>query len=81
MVLRDEKPEEPAEYIELSKELWPGWLPANPEAAAAILAQATAEGSGGAPGSGVTGQAQQQQQEPEEEAEAPPAFEYPFEDE
>ncbi|AFR98402.2 26S proteasome regulatory subunit N2 [Cryptococcus neoformans C23] len=81
VVLRDEKPEEPAEYIELSKELWPGWLPANPEAAAAILAQVTAEGSGGAPGSGVAEQAQQQQQEPEEEAEAPPAFEYPFEDE
>lgn len=52
-----------------------------PRGGGSYLAQVTAEGSGGAPGSGVAEQAQQQQQEPEEEAEAPPAFEYPFEDE
>nr|ODN99779.1 26S proteasome regulatory subunit N2 [Cryptococcus depauperatus CBS 7855] len=83
VVLRDETPEEEGEYIELSKALWPGWLPSNPEAAAAVLA-ATGESSNVAGhGSGVDSDEVQQSGRQtiteEEEADVPPPFEYPFE--
>ncbi|WVQ86283.1 hypothetical protein IAT38_008451 [Cryptococcus sp. DSM 104549] len=87
LVLRDAKRGEEAEgeYIELDKALWPGWLPADPEAAAAVLAQA---GGGAAAGAAATGAgapaaggaAVAAPAVDEEEAEAPAPFEYPFGD-
>ncbi|WVQ77147.1 hypothetical protein IAR50_006830 [Cryptococcus sp. DSM 104548] len=81
VVVKDAKPEEEGEFIELSKALWPGWLPADPEAAAAVLAQATGSASAeDAAPSGAAAAAAAQPEDPEEEADVPPAFEYPFEE-
>ncbi|TYJ57313.1 hypothetical protein B9479_002046 [Cryptococcus floricola] len=81
VVVRDAKSEEEGEFIELSKALWPGWLPADPEAAAAVLAQATGTtGAEDAAPSGRAAAAASQPEDPEEEADVPPAFEYPFEE-
>ena len=74
VLLRDQKPEVEAEFIELNKALWPD---AQPEPEAAVgepeAAGAAAAGAGSGAGSGSSAEL------PGGEADAPPPFEYDFE--
>ena len=65
MLLRDTKPDEEGEYVEMIKALWPDHVPEEPEPAAEAQVIEPSQPMGAIPGG---------------EAPMPAAFEYPFED-
>ncbi|OCF35997.1 26S proteasome regulatory subunit N2 [Kwoniella heveanensis BCC8398] len=83
VVLRDSKPEEEGEYIELEKRLWPGWgAGQTTEQQPHEEAQAGAADAAVAPGVGTTAAAAAaaSSSEDDDDVEPPAPFEYPFEE-